>query len=350
MIKRSRFPWTEIALVLLGLLVAELGIRAASSAQLLPSPEPYLWHRPEVYAKLEQMHALEHKARIEVLFVGSSVAYMGVSPLAFDSGVESRTGLVPHSYNAGLAALPVPIVTLFVERVFLAQVSPKSIIYLVSPRDFNQNAPTNKALTREVMSSVYGQAMLGTGPKAALSDFLVKHSSLYRYRSPIWIAVLNGFSVPQELPSAYNDPQFDTRGYSPGYHKLPSSLSDAQGQTPRNDKAVVALANYDPYGSNIASLENLIRVCESAGIRLVLVSVPLTQYYRASFENPDTDYQSYLDAITGLAQEFKVPFWDMNRPPFQNHFSDADFHDVFHLNDDGAGKLAEILAQIYVEN
>ena len=103
-----------VAAILAGLLLAEGAARLAVAVGKLPSPEPYLWHRPEVYTKLDQMQALESDKPIDVLFVGSSVAYAGIDPTLFDTEVEALTGRSVVSYNAGMGGLPISMVDAFV--------------------------------------------------------------------------------------------------------------------------------------------------------------------------------------------------------------------------------------------
>lgn len=347
---RIRFPWLEIGVVFVGLLVAELGTRAAVSAQLLASPDPLLWHRREVYTKLEQIQALEQNDAIEVLFVGSSLAYMSVNPAIFDSTYERVSGHTILSYNAGLAALPVSMVDFFVERVFTDHISPKTIIYLVSPRDFNVNNPTNQVLTEEVLSSAYGQALQDSGLQSILTRFLLENSMLFRYRNMISVTFLNGFRVPEELPSSYNDPQFDARGFSAGYNRLTSRLSVTENAVPRDKQAAISLREFDPSGENTVALASLIAFCRERKIQLVLVNVPLTEYFVASFERPSDDYRLYVDTVATLLDEHDVPWWDMNQPPFKQLFSDNDFHDVFHLNEVGARNLSQILGELYAQS
>jgi hypothetical protein len=340
----------ELAIVVAVFFAAEGGTRFAVGAGLLPSPEPLLWHRREVDVKLCQIQTLEAKGGTDVLFVGSSVAYTGVDPAAFDDTFKSVTGQAIVSYNAGLAAVPVSMVDRFVERVFLSRATPRAIILVVSPRDLNSNNPIGRDIVEEIESSAYGQALLGSGYKSVLTRLLLDNSMLFRYRSTIMLTALNGFRIPADLPAAYDDPPFDDRGYVASPVRLPNRLSESPGEVPGGDLAVASLRAFDPAGENATGLERLMRFCQQEDIQLIVVNAPMTRYLAAGFEAPAADYQLYLDTITALTAEYQVPFWDLNHSPWRDAFTDDDFGDIFHLNEQGAQKLSCMMVHLFAQS
>jgi len=330
-----------------GLLLAEGAVRLIVDEGALPSPEPLLWHRPEVETKIRQMQALQADAPIDLMFVGSSVAYTGINPDVFDSEFRALTGRSVVSYNAGLAALSVSMVDAFVEEVFSRYATPKAMILLLSPRDVNRNNSYNQLMIEEVLSSAYGRAWLTTGVEAALAGFLLEHSQLYRYRGWIVLAALNGLRVPRVLPRAYDDPNFDSRGYVANRGRLTEHL--AGGAASGQEVAAVSFRAFDPSGQESSALGKLIRYCRAAGIRLVILNMPMNRYLVASFEHPADDIVTYMNTLTALTNQYRVPLWDANALPADSAFADDEFSDVFHLNVTGADKLTRLAATWYAQ-
>lgn len=332
-------------IVLVGLLSAEGIVRLAAALEWLPSPEPLLWHRREVAVKLQQVERLRAASPIDVLFVGSSNAYSGISPTAFDQAHQATTGQTIVSYNAGLAALPIATVDLFVERVFADAAAPKALVVILTPRDMNQNNPVNRDLHTEATASAYGQALLADGWPAGLTRFLLEHSFLFRYRNTLTLALLNGFRSPETLPTVYENPPFDSRGYA----AILASMSEhvtGEAHTQELANAVLAMREFDPT-EHIAALERMVQFCHARGIRLAMVNMPMHTYMMSGFEHPEADYQRYLDAVQAVSSRYQVPFWDMNASPYREQFGDDDFGDLIHLNDQGAQKASRILAALY---
>jgi hypothetical protein len=293
------------------------------------------------------VQALESDKPIDVLFVGSSVAYAGIDPVLFDAEVEALTGQSMVSYNAGLGGLPISMVDAFFEQVLSQHVSPQALILLMAPRDVNQNNPYNDLMIEEATSSPYGKVRLSTGIGAAVTQLLLDHSVLFRYRNLIILTALNGLRVPTELPAAYDDPRFDSRGYEAIPRKLTDRLVD--GQVPKRDMAMAGafLRAFEPSRKDMGALEKLIRFCERRGIQLIVVNMPMNHYMQASFEHPEEDYAVYLNALTALTERHRVPLWDANPLSGEHAFGDDEFYDLVHLNVHGAEHLTKLVAVRY---
>ncbi len=76
--------------------------------------------------------------------------------------------------------------------------------------------------------------------------------------------------------------------------------------------------------------------CEEQGVRLIVIAMPMTRYYMNAFD-PEfrTSFYEVLDSARGTVEVVDLTESDL--------FTDHDFNDADHLNDEGAMKLSDIL-------
>ncbi len=342
--------FVKIILVSGILVLAEVSTRIIISRNLLPAPDDTLWHRREVNTKIRQISELkkQKKEGINVIFAGSSVAYTGIDPKEFDSSYELISGINMLSYNAGLAALSVGMNAAFFEHVFAPIANPDAIILAISPKNLNQNNLITQDVSDEVMGSTYGQAFLGNGIKARITQIFLRWSVLFKYRNLITLTIFNGFKIPESLPSAYDDPIFNDRGFSTSNKKLSDLLKLNQDPDPSN-LSKLSLRKYSIHKPDLIELEKLIRYCKKNSISLILVNMPFSEFQSSGFDHPETEYELYLNTIRELSNNNCIPFWDLNDENYRLSFSADQYGDVFHLNDAGARILSKTLADLYWE-
>ena len=326
----------------------EASVRFAANAGKLPDPEPYLWHRREVFVKIHQLADLTADEPVDILFLGSSLAYSGINPAVFNETYKASTGDPVRSYNAGLSAISMAMNIRFYERVFSHYSQSRVIFLVLSPRDLNQNSIIPQGGDQEVLASANGQALLFDTPEAQAVRFLLEYSTLYRYRDVLMLGLLNGFDFPESLPVTYNDPAFDALGYVRVDNNLAQTIVNGDDPDP-DDFARLSLANFETTGSNFDALERFVCVCQEQNIQLVLVNMPMTEIMQQGFDQPEADYQSYLNNVNELVRVYRVAFWDFNADGLRQLFSDQDFNDPAHLNAQGAEKFSVQLSKMYVQ-
>jgi len=89
---------------------------------------------------------------------------------------------------------------------------------------------------------------------------------------------------------------------------------------------------------NVPFLDDMARRLQPRGIRLVLVTLPVTRAYSAGMNA--AAYQRMQTALQQLAQRYRLAYLNYTDDP---RFTDADFWDADHLNLAGAKKFSALL-------
>lgn len=96
------------------------------------------------------------------------------------------------------------------------------------------------------------------------------------------------------------------------------------------------------FKENVHIFDNIINLCQSNNISVFIVIPPVADYY---IKNLDNDFQKYyLSVLKNYTNQVKIIDLTSN-----NSFSDSDFSDQDHLNEQGAIKLTTIIKK-YLEN
>jgi hypothetical protein len=89
---------------------------------------------------------------------------------------------------------------------------------------------------------------------------------------------------------------------------------------------------------NVTILEDIIRELKVRGIKLVLVTPPVTRYYSDGMNAGQ--YQQMQDILKRLSSNYGVNYFNYG---FDSKFSDEDYYDSDHLNLHGARKFSLLL-------
>ncbi|MEZ4714385.1 MAG: hypothetical protein R3A44_44805 [Caldilineaceae bacterium] len=362
----------------------------------LPRPEPTLWYSPRIQDKLDYLHAFASAQPVDVLFMGNSTVQAGINPAQFDEArlnrpnsqwankvdlkeasvnnhsdvypfQESTTGCTDFhfadnqnlcksvqsvvqnsrpsgsqvgSFNGALEALP-PSGILWFLQIYLQEVQPQTIVYGLTPQDLNANNTFAHNVLDLLADSPAALAQTAHGWRGWLTARLLHGSNLYRYRFVLHQWLLRGGQPP--APYKIN---FDARGFAGGTLRL----TDESSAERTKHYAVIGNMRYAISPSEVAALQQIIQLCADRGVHLVLMNMPLTDDYYASFPNAAADYAAYLSTLTAIADAAHIPLWDMEALPPNQALTDADFYDFHHLNRQGAAKLSALAAERYVDS
>jgi len=89
---------------------------------------------------------------------------------------------------------------------------------------------------------------------------------------------------------------------------------------------------------NVATLEDIIRELKARGVKLVLVTPPVTRYYNDGMNAGQYQQMQYI--LKRLSSEYGVNYFNYG---FDSRFLDEDFYDADHLNLRGAKKFSLLL-------
>lgn len=317
------------------LLAAELVLRLPAVQAALPAPGPSLWHAPLVEDKVEYLRSFAASHDVDVLFVGNSTTQAGIDPTAFDAA-RAAMGVGGSSFNASIEGVP-PSVNKEFLQMYLRLVKPKTVMIGLTAQDLNANSPWAKDMDDRAGHSINLQAGARDSLMGYVLAFLLDNSELFRYRYVLHQLLLRGGNYP-----AHPDVYFDQRGFD-GINRSLADFSPSERLQAQNRAGVL---NYNPQGEQSDALKEMIATIRSHGAQALLVNMPLSDHYYASFDSPD-DYQTYRDALQRLADDLAVPLWDMEALPQAEQFGDSEFGDLNHLNKVGAERLSSLLAHYY---
>jgi len=324
-------------MLVLFLVLGELILRTPGVTDLLPPPEPTLWHAELIQTKLNYLKTFEAQHGVDVLFIGNSTVQAGVDSQIFDRD-RGKTVQETGAFNASIEGIP-PVANLLFLEIYLRYTKPHTIIYGITPQDLNSNSPWAQDIIDRIDHAPLVWAEARHGLRGKMLAFFLEHSYLYRYRFVLHQLLLRGGNYPA-LPDVY----FDKRGHDAIARRL-SDVPPEQRGIYRNNAGVL---NYSTTGVQLQSLIDLINYCKQNNIRLILVNMPLADDYYGNFDSLD-DYQTYRKTLESLASEFRIEVWDLEDLPNNQSFGDADFADFNHLNQYGAEKLSHLLAEYYTE-
>jgi hypothetical protein len=90
---------------------------------------------------------------------------------------------------------------------------------------------------------------------------------------------------------------------------------------------------------NLSRLESLVYSLRSDGIQVLLVSLPVTRFYRERL--PSETYRVMQETLADFTIRHQVTY---KNHLFDDRFNDSDFQDGDHLNSRGAARFSELLA------
>ncbi len=95
------------------------------------------------------------------------------------------------------------------------------------------------------------------------------------------------------------------------------------------------------FSKNISRLNNIISTCKQKGIRVILITMPVTSHYAANVNN--IKLEKIRQACDLLSNHSNVVYLNM----FQDkHFNNKDFYDTDHLNSTGAQKCSSLVSTL----
>jgi hypothetical protein len=314
------------------LLLAELGARAISGGVELTGS----WTSGEASIKVEQMERIADRGgEVQVVVVGDSMTASAIDPRRFTeaSGVSS--------YNAAWAGVPLRTTVPWTIDIVEPMLHPEVIIVGVQTRTLNDKTPSSDWRHRSFLASPgYRQAAAGL---AARAEGLIERISYFmRYR--------RSFREPSELLGGEN-----TR--SGRQQKASKKVIGDQGV--RIEENVTfeprlrwmqkgfgrELAEFSAGGIEYEALLTLHRELQERGIRMIVMSMPITDVYEASHGDPEQAMNEYHSTLRRFVAQTGVTLIDA-----EDAFDTNDpFRDPLHVDVEGRTAIAKALGQAWDE-
>lgn len=323
MLRRLRSPLL-IALVLIA--ASEAGVRVASPRL----PDPLVWNSREVQEKAEQLQYLATQSR-PIVFVGSSAMNAAADPALTRRLVGP--GLV--AYNASLNGADLRSVEFWLEHVVVPRVHPAVVVIGTTSLELNDNGITQRDFLRRLRTSDAARRLTGSaGFLGRAEDWLEERSFLVRYRGELRRptsllglgtretgnqvgpgGTLTTLAEFQSRPYAIS-PEFRRRAERESYHRF------AVG------------------GVQIAALGRTVDALRRAGIRVVIVQLPVTEDIVSLHPDGIRDVGRYERVLDRFMRSRKATLADATSRIRDRRF----FVDPLHLNAAGRRRFTEFIA------
>jgi hypothetical protein len=321
-----RVPWPLVIAVGI-FLVAELLVRSFADS----IPAPVIWSGPEMQIKYSQMQHLRHTGRTGgIVIVGSSVADVGFDPARMATDAATRIPI----YNASLLGANVETVRWWTDHVVIPILHPREIVFGVSSREVNANDPEGAQLGAQFFAAPAVRHLSGTESFwERLERYGGDVSYLFRYRKT--------FRHPSQLVDQSTSMQFqEKQSTSLGFELFFTGGMYQRSAADNNFFQTTILRHFAVAPSKVGIIAGILDDVHRAGIRMLVVDVPVTQDYVAL--HPAGGYAAYRQALAGVVARAGDRL--VLGPVWPNAF----FSDPLHVNGAGAGRLTAMVAGIAV--
>lgn len=315
-----------LGLAVVVLLLAELGIRLVEDRL----PPPVEWYTPEYGIKEEQMAGLaERHDGASVVFIGSSVIDVSVDPSQVASPPEDGR----PAYNAGLIGANLEMVDVWSEHVVEPALHPSVVVIGVSSRDVNRNGAGLESQTPGFYKLPAVRRLLGTESAIQKVETEVSDlSRLFRYRTVL--------RRPLEALFEYDSPDRNLAlNTDLGQELHLADIAYQGGPNVEDFFRAEPLLAYTPSETQFGAVRRTIERLHAAGVRVILLDVPVTEQYVSLHPRGAEDYLGYEAGLNVLAAQTGAELVDTGTwlPPA--------FSDPLHLNGFGAELLTTVVDQ-----
>lgn len=311
------------------LLLAELGARAISGGVELTG----IWTSGEAAIKVEQMEQIADRGEtVEVVIVGDSMAAAGIDPRRFtqSSGVTS--------YNAAWAGMPLRTTVPWTLDVVEPLLRPEVVIVGVQTRTLNDKTPSSDWRHRTFLASPgYKQAAAGLGGQAEGLIEHISHFMRYRrsYREP---SKLLGSNAGRGRNQKASKKVIGEQGL-----RIEENVTFKPKLRWMQEGFGRELAEFSAGGIEFEALLTLHHDLSERGVRMIVMSMPITDVYEASHGDPEQAMAEYHLTLRRFSDQVDVTLIDA-----EDAFETNDpFRDPLHVDIEGRTAIADALGRAW---
>lgn len=323
-----------VAVALAVLVSAELVLRLPTVEGAIGRPD--LYYHFEVQARLERAdRVLVEHGRIDVLFVGSSVAHTNISPHVFDEAAE-KAGYDLVSFNGGMHSLFVDANRLYLENLWLDTIESQIVVQfvryeeVVTPRLLEEWGGFDRVLPESLWKS--DSPFRSLGLEILERSMLAQHSGL-----------LTAFLASPRTAFRDREPTADDRGWLATQDAL-AELRATVDVTTIHGGVAGTVGYQEPiddavYVDGLNALAATIDDVRKRGMIYVLVNMPEHGDKFGRSSDGAARYDHYLGSLAAFATLHGVEFIDLTDAD-PGAFADDDlFADFNHMTPAAATDL-----------
>jgi hypothetical protein len=280
-------------LLVLMLGISEVAVRQEKVQAFLPFPSlnSRHLHLERQWSRLERL--AKSGVKIDCIALGNSMVLNGFDPQVFVQSYASHTDEELHCFNFGVDAMT-PVSASALAEILIETYQPQILIFGTDARDFAIDRDAEETIIISEMAWI--QYRLGS---FSLEGWLVEHAYLYRYR----------YSIADTLMFAL-DRRIDSPENLYGFEPFETEFAVDVPPDPKDEEYHVqyyyrVLKNYTVQPENTDALQQLL-AWQGNGTTIVVVEMPVPATYFYFFDNPTSDYNSFIDALRSTTTDHKV--------------------------------------------
>ncbi|MEJ7556721.1 MAG: hypothetical protein WKF66_00330 [Pedobacter sp.] len=255
----------------------------------------------------------QNREKIEWLFLGTSHMQNAVNP----------EFLKPNAANLAFAGQPIEINYEFL-RKYVSQMPALKIVFLeISDHSFYSEFHSDD-WNGHIYANLYSMYYKVSSPSIENHSYLMSN---FKFFSSIFIDYINPWTGKYEI----NKYGYITNDFNDRFQKLHNDsliIDSTFIMAHEFDKPKLLLKNKDILTKSIA-------LCQSRGIKVVLITPPLYHTYLEKI--PRNAKLEVSQIVKTIQRDFNVPYFDYSD---DGHYSLLDFKNDNHLNSNGARKFS----------
>ena len=311
----------RLTLWIAGFVLAVVAAEFVAGAVMETSEPSIRWYDAATEIKV---NALDAGDEVDVLFAGTSSAWQGFVPSVWQAEGGGT------AYNVGLAGGTPEVMQRWLPEEAEPRARPATVLWGLSSFDV---APEYGQVQQEAYDDApeTREGWLADVERAAASV-----STLVRERTVL--------RSPDQLWGDGYDERVEDRAEAETITADDGERRDFTEDTYARRAAIVRarLRDIRPDPDDLDRIADTVQRLGDRGVEVVLVQLPMPDRFVALHPDGAADYAQVAPALAGLADELGVRFLDLT-----DGFTDDDFVDFTHLDEDGAARLTRQAIEAY---
>ncbi len=278
----------------------------------------------------------------DIIFLGSSVASVGVDPAVIEKRFEKH-GAEVQAYNLGVSGSSVDVTEMIIKHVLGQPEHPRILVLCANIQWVNSNRLDHRR--RYLQYYAHPLAILHNCLNPSIIDSRFREAATYGF--------FRNIRIISRLPIISPWHNQEKREFR--------EIIQMKGFVPRTDKKTVsdwpiqkharwhrALDRrdigtpFEPRGFCDEALRKIISLCKAKDTTLIVVNMPVHPLFMEAF--PHDTYQRYLEYLNSVCEETKTPLLDLQSEPMT--LGNQHFYDYIHLSPEGAEIFSRALADL----
>lgn len=234
----------------------------------------------------------ETEGKIDCLFIGSSMVWLGVNPEVFSESFQKTTGQALNCFNFGIATMPAGAAGVMTE-ILVEEYNPTMLVFGTSARDYA--IPLEAEDSSVILETPWVQYQSGNFTP---NGWLYSHS--YFYSNVRNLKRL--LTLDQTVFTDIGISNYDRTGFLPK-----SDVARAENKMAAVEDAQRWLKNYQVLSENVGGLVKIAEYSKQ-GKSVIFFETPVLSDYYNYFANGEHDYDKFVAVVSQVSSAYDIPF------------------------------------------